>query len=35
VAFLFKLEHEDGTPGEPPTVTVAVPNIWGRETRSR
>ena len=27
MAFLFKLEHEDGTPAEPPTLTVSVPNI--------
>lgn len=24
--FTFKLEHEDGTPAEPPTLTAAVPN---------
>ena len=25
-AFAFKLEHEDGTPADPPTLKVAVPN---------
>jgi len=24
--FTFKLELEDGTPADPPTVTVAIPN---------
>lgn len=26
MAFKFKLEHEDGTPAEPPTLHTAVPN---------
>jgi hypothetical protein len=26
--FLFKLETEDGTPAEPPSLSSAVPN-WG------
>jgi hypothetical protein len=26
MAFIFKLELEDGTPAHPPTVDVAVPN---------
>ena len=26
--FTYKLEHPDGTPAEPPTLTSAVPN-WG------
>ena len=26
MAFLFKLEHEDGTPADPPTLATAVPN---------
>jgi hypothetical protein len=26
MAFTFKLEHEDGTPGDPPTLHTAVPN---------
>jgi hypothetical protein len=25
-AFAFKLEREDGTPADPPTLTAAVPN---------
>jgi hypothetical protein len=25
-AFTFTLEHEDGTPADPPTLKVAVPN---------
>jgi hypothetical protein len=25
-AFTFKLEHEDGTPADPPTLRAAVPN---------
>jgi len=25
-AFTFKLEHEDGTPADPPTLQTAVPN---------
>ena len=32
MAFLFKLEHEDGTPAEPPTVAVAVPNMGPGDT---
>ena len=24
--FLYKLEHEDGTPAEPPTLKTAVPD---------
>jgi hypothetical protein len=39
MAFTFRLEREDGTPAEPPSITSAVPN-WrpgrtipvGRET---
>jgi hypothetical protein len=27
-AFAYKLEHEDGTPADPPTIKTAVPN-WG------
>jgi hypothetical protein len=26
MAFTFKLEHEDGTPADPPTLHTAVPN---------
>jgi hypothetical protein len=26
MAFYFKLEHEDGTPADPPTLHTAVPN---------
>jgi hypothetical protein len=26
MAFMFKLEHEDGTPAELPTLHTAVPN---------
>jgi hypothetical protein len=26
MAFLFKLEHEDGTPAEPSSLSSAVPN---------
>jgi hypothetical protein len=26
--FLFRLEMEDGTPADPPTLSAAVPN-WG------
>jgi hypothetical protein len=26
MAFTFKLEHEDGTPADPPTLHAAVPN---------
>lgn len=35
MAFTFKLEHPDGTPGDPPTLRSAVPN-WetGLETRA-
>ena len=25
MAFTFKLEHEDGTPADPPTLITAVP----------
>jgi hypothetical protein len=28
MAFKFKLEHEDGTPADPPVLHTAVPN-WG------
>jgi hypothetical protein len=27
MAFIFRLEHEDGTPADPPTLDTAVP-IW-------
>jgi hypothetical protein len=26
MAFTFKLEHEDGTPADPPTLHTVVPN---------
>jgi hypothetical protein len=26
MAFYFRLEHEDGTPADPPTLQAAVPN---------
>ena len=26
MAFTFKLEHEDGTPADPPVLQTAVPN---------
>jgi hypothetical protein len=26
VAFTFRLEHPDGTPADPPTISSAVPN---------
>ena len=26
MAFAFRLEHEDGTPADPPTLKAAVPN---------
>jgi hypothetical protein len=26
MAFTFKLEHQDGTPADPPTLHTAVPN---------
>jgi len=26
MAFTFKLEHEDGTPADPPVLYTAVPN---------
>jgi hypothetical protein len=26
MAFYFRLEHEDGTPADPPTLHTAVPN---------
>lgn len=29
MAFLFKLETEDGAPAEPATITTAVPNWFG------
>jgi len=29
MAFTFKLEHEDGTPADPPVLHPAVPN-WER-----
>jgi hypothetical protein len=29
MAFQFRLEHEDGTPADPPTLKAAVPN-WRR-----
>ena len=32
MAFLFKLEHEDGTPAEPSMLTVAVPNMAPGDT---
>jgi hypothetical protein len=32
MAFLFKLEHEDGTPAEPPALTVVVPNMGPGDT---
>jgi hypothetical protein len=32
MAFTFKLEHEDGTPANPPTLHTAVPNWRARET---
>jgi hypothetical protein len=28
MSFTFTLEHEDGSPAEPPTLRTAVPN-WG------
>jgi hypothetical protein len=28
MAFTFKLEHEDGTPADPPVLHTAVPS-WG------
>ena len=30
--FLFKLTHADGTPADPPTVRVAVPNWRAGDT---
>jgi hypothetical protein len=30
--FLFKLTHADGTPADPPTVRVAVPNGHAGDT---
>ena len=27
-SFVFKLEHEDGTPADPPSFQTSVPN-WG------
>jgi len=32
MAFLFKLEHEDGAPAEPPTLSMAVPNMGPGDT---
>ena len=32
MAFTFKLEHEDGTPADPPTLHAAVPNWRPGET---
>jgi hypothetical protein len=29
MAFTFKLEHEDGTPADMPTLSTAVPNWQG------
>jgi hypothetical protein len=31
-AFAFKLEREDGTPADPPTLKVAVPNWSAGDT---
>ena len=30
--FAFRLQHPDGTPAEPPTITVAVPNMQPGDT---
>jgi hypothetical protein len=27
MAFLFRLEQADGTPADPPSITLAVPNM--------
>jgi hypothetical protein len=32
MAFTFKLEHEDGTPADPPTLQTAVPNWQAGDT---
>jgi hypothetical protein len=32
MAFTFKLEHEDGTPADPPVLHTAVPNWSARDT---
>jgi len=32
MAFTFKLEHEDGTPAEPPTFHTAVPTWQAGDT---
>jgi hypothetical protein len=32
MAFIFKLEQEDGTPADPPTLDTAVPNWRAGDT---
>jgi hypothetical protein len=32
MAFIFKLEHEDGTPADPPRLDTAVPNWRAGDT---
>jgi hypothetical protein len=32
MAFAFRLEHKDGTPADPPTLKVAVPNWRAGDT---
>jgi hypothetical protein len=32
MAFYFKLEHDDGTPADPPTLHTAVPNWQAGDT---
>jgi hypothetical protein len=32
MAFMFKLEREDGTPADPPTFKTAVPNLRPGDT---
>ena len=32
MAFTFKLEHEDGTPADPPVLQTAVPNWKADDT---
>jgi hypothetical protein len=32
MSFTFKLEHEDGTPADPPTLHTAVPNWAAGDT---
>jgi hypothetical protein len=32
MAFMFKLEHEDGTPAHPPVLHTAVPNWSAGDT---